>query len=299
FGFEEEKLSVELSEWLEQVPVSPEDGSLASAHLPINGCRAIIAPHAGYSYSGLSAAYAYKCIDPLAYDRIFILGPSHHKYLDGCALSQCSEYETPMGNLKIDQLINKQLKESGQFTTMSVDVDEDEHSIEMHLPYIYYIMERKGAPFTIIPILVGSINSRKEELYGQILSPFMKDPRNLFIASSDFCHWGARFSYVYRIDRVTPIYKSIEKVDRGGMELIENMNIDGFQSYLKKTNNTICGRHPILVLMYGLSIAYTSEENPEIEADNLEVKFLTYAQSSKVISERESSVSYASAYFSC
>ncbi|KAI8806570.1 MEMO1 family [Cladochytrium replicatum] len=290
------KLNKELEGWLEAVPTTPEDGSLSEFSLPISNARAIIAPHAGYSYSGPTAAYAYKCIDPEAYDRIFILGPSHHVYLDGCAVSKCTEYETPLGTLTIDKKVNDELLETGHFTTMSVQTDEDEHSIEMHLPYIYKIMEGKSTPFTVVPILVGALSTTKEEFFGKLLSPYLKNPHTLFIVSSDFCHWGSRFSYVYRqpSNPSQPIHASIEAVDREGMKLIEDLDVQGFAQYLRRTRNTICGRHPIGVLLNALKDAYGGEV--ENLRQGLQCRFLRYAQSSRVVSERDSSVSYASAY---
>src|SRR5690349_219948 len=62
--------------------------------------RAIIAPHAGYTYSGSTAAFAYKHIDPTDIDRIFLFGPSHHYSLNTCALTNHTHYETPLYNIK-------------------------------------------------------------------------------------------------------------------------------------------------------------------------------------------------------
>ena len=73
---------------------------------------------------------------------MFLLGPSHHFYLAKCALSKCSEYETPLGNLTIDREITQQLFDTGKFQWMSQQTDEDEHSLEMHLPYIYKILSK-------------------------------------------------------------------------------------------------------------------------------------------------------------
>lgn len=71
-----------------------------------------------------------------------MLGPSHHFYLTGCALSQCDFYETPLGNLVVDKVTIAELHKSCEFNNMSLATDEAEHSIEMHLPYIYKIMSR-------------------------------------------------------------------------------------------------------------------------------------------------------------
>ncbi|KAJ3041079.1 hypothetical protein HDV00_009979 [Rhizophlyctis rosea] len=283
------KLSAQLEDWLDTVPDTPETGSAASAPLPITSVRAIIAP-------GPPAAYAYKCIDPHPIERVFILGPSHHAYLDGCALSQCDEYETPIGNLKLDVDVIAELAATGEFQSMDLETDEAEHSIEMHLPYVYKVMEEKEGPYTIIPVLVGSIQANKEEKYGRLLAPYLADPHNLFVVSSDFCHWGRRFDYTFKgelhkADSPPPIHKCIEALDREGMSIIEKIDPAAFTAYLKRTRNTICGRHPIGVLLNA-----TSKVLGETGKKRAEIKFTHYSQSSKVTSERDSSVSYASAY---
>lgn len=67
--------------------------------------------------------------------------------------------------------------------------------------------------FTIIPILVGSLSPDVEASYGALLAPYLADPQNLFVISSDFCHWGKRFSYTYYDESCGPIHKSIEQLD--------------------------------------------------------------------------------------
>jgi AmmeMemoRadiSam system protein B len=104
--------------------------------------RAIIAPHAGYSYSGPTAAFAYKHIDPTDIDRVFLLGPSHHYSLNNCALTNHTYYQTPLYNIKIDTQISNELHRTGLFSMMNKQQDADEHSLEMHLPYIAKVFER-------------------------------------------------------------------------------------------------------------------------------------------------------------
>ncbi|KAK2388883.1 hypothetical protein QL285_062520 [Trifolium repens] len=103
--------------------------------------RGVIAPHAGYSYSGRAAAYAFGNIDPSNIKRVFLLGPSHHYYTPKCALSTATVYKTPIGDLPIDLEVNEQLKATGKFETMDIRVDEAEHSMEMHLPYLARVFE--------------------------------------------------------------------------------------------------------------------------------------------------------------
>eukprot|EP01111_Echinosteliopsis_oligospora_P009478 TRINITY_DN2784_c0_g1_i2.p1 TRINITY_DN2784_c0_g1~~TRINITY_DN2784_c0_g1_i2.p1 ORF type:complete len:177 (-),score=41.30 TRINITY_DN2784_c0_g1_i2:100-630(-) len=153
-----ETLRAQLEKWLDKV--GDVDTSV----------RGIIVPHAGYSYSGPSAAYGYKTITPDSVKRIFVLGPSHHAYLKRCVLSKLDEYETPIGNLKVDKEMNKKLHETGWFDWVDTATEEAEHSLEMHLPYIKYVMGKRD--YTIIPIMVGAISKEYEDKYGDILAPY-------------------------------------------------------------------------------------------------------------------------------
>lgn len=74
--------------------------------------------------------------------KVFLLGPSHHHYLTNAALSRCTHYATPIGNLAVDRETTAELYASGKFEWMSQSVDEDEHSLEMHLPYIHKILSK-------------------------------------------------------------------------------------------------------------------------------------------------------------
>ncbi|CAG9790561.1 unnamed protein product [Diatraea saccharalis] len=276
---------------------------LSKADLTHGPARAIIAPHAGYSYCGACAAFAYRQISPVVVKRIFILGPSHHVRLGGCALSSLDKYQTPLYDLTIDKQIDEiglirrisaavyaELEATRQFEWMDTQTDEEEHSIEMHLPYIAKVMEEYKTGFTIIPILVGSLTPEKEAKYGAILAPYLADPQNLVVISSDFCHWGQRFRYTWRDSSRGDIHQSIEWLDKQGMNIIEKMDPRAFTDYLNKYGNTICGRHPIGVLLQSIARLQSQPDSPRMS-----LKFLKYAQSSQCMSMHDSSVSYASA----
>ncbi|CAH0475902.1 unnamed protein product [Peronospora belbahrii] len=278
YSHDEQKLRDELSDWLK----TAEDQSTEQKESNI---RAIIVPHAGFRYSGLTAACAYYHLLNLErLKRVFILGPSHHFYLRGCAVSTAHEYETPLGNIVIDREINEKLVNSGKFATMSMDVDEDEHSIEMHLPFIYKIMN--GRQFTAVPILVGNTKSKMDEEYGKILAPYLENDENLFVISSDFCHWGPRFRYQPHDSTYGEIHEYIKYLDHQGMGFIERLDAEGFTKYLDETHNTICGRHPISLLLHSILASKKLK---------CKLKFVKYAQSSACMRRGDSSVSYASA----
>ena len=76
---------------------------------------------------------------------------------------------------------------------MNRNVDEAEHSLEMHIPYIKKVLP----DVKLVPIMVGNLNSKLEKEYGIKLAPYLADDTNLFVISSDFCHWGSNFDFYY------------------------------------------------------------------------------------------------------
>ncbi|KAI1097878.1 UPF0103-domain-containing protein [Jackrogersella minutella] len=301
-------LSDELDDFLSRVPDSIDENAL-----PIPGAKVVIAPHAGYSYSGPCAAWAYKCLDLSKAKRVFVLGPSHTYYLRGCALTRFAKYETPFGDLTVDEDVVQKLDETGAFREIPSRGDVDEHSLEMHLPYIYKRITQtfsSEADYpTIVPILVGDSNGQEEKEFGRLLAPYLKDPDNAWVVSSDFCHWGSRFSYtayapegkvdeLQSLNRRTPkptnppIHESIKQVDHLAMDAVASGDHNKFVDNLKHTKNTVCGRHPIGVTMAALG--ELAKDKPE--AGKYRLKFVQYDRSSLVEDVTDSSVSYASAY---
>ena len=245
--------------------------------------KGIIGPHAGLEYSGPTAGYAYTNIDPKKYSRVFLLGPSHHMYATSICLPYGEIYETPLGDIEVDQNIISNLKKEKYFTTLKRNDEEKEHSLEMHLPYIKKIFGDN--PFTLVPLMVGHINFKEQEYYGKMLSEYLKDEKNLFIISSDFCHWGSNFDYQPTEGPISTTSNFIEKLDKMGIDLITSHDEKGFSEYLDQTNNTICGCYPILVYLFALKNS---------GFNNAKTELVKYSQSEKIKNKRDMSVSYAS-----
>jgi AmmeMemoRadiSam system protein B len=257
---------------------------LSSAKVTTEGkmLKGIIGPHAGYAYSGLTAAHAYININPSNYSRVFLLGPCHYMAMRGCGVPSCQEYETPFGNISIDTEITQKLSKMENFQIVSKDREEEEHSLEMHLPFIKNAFGNN--PFTLVPIMVGSLNKKSQDYFGKIFSEYLKDDKTLFIISSDFCHWGNNFDYKPYNTEDGEIWESIEKLDKTGIDYIEKQDIEGFVNYLNETDNTICGRNPICVYLNALKYSGLS----------LQTKLVYYTQSNRVKKGNQTSVSYAS-----
>lgn len=278
-------LRTSLTRWLTQAQSEVTPSPDATVH-------AVIAPHAGYAYSGPTAAYAYAAVNPTNFSRVVILGPSHHVYLkDRCAVSIADVLETPLGSLPVDREVIDGLLElsdrDARFVRMSCDMDEAEHSIEMHLPYIRHVFA--DVDVKVVPIVVGALSEAKERHFGRIFASWLGDGETFFVISSDFCHWGTRFRYTPVDADCSSIWKSIENMDREGMALIEAGHHDAFCRYQQRTQNTVCGRHPIGVFMSALAYC-------EAHADyRFVTRFVRYKQSSRCVNMSDSSVSYASA----
>lgn len=286
------RLCASLSSWLAdagRVGVLPNSSPVLAG---------IIAPHAGYSYSGRAAAHAYGAIDPEQYTRVVVLGPSHHVHVPQQAmLTSCDVLETPLGRLgvdkaMIDELIREDDGPSGRplFEKMEQHIDEDEHSIEMHLPYLRQVFGTDAEPggrVTFLPVMVGSLNEQSERAMGAVFAKWLGDGETLFVVSTDFCHWGQRFGYWPVDSGEGEIWESIERLDRRGMEAVEKACRAPFAEYIAETQNTVCGRFPIGVLLSTVEAAAQR---------TFDIKFVHYEQSSKCKTTRDSSVSYASAH---
>lgn len=299
-----------------------ENGDDVTKTIP--GARILIAPHAGYTYSGKRLAESFNVWDTSKVKRVFILGPSHHVYFRGFArVTAYSEYETPLGNLPVDvELMDKFVQLNGKktgkqvFRYMDETMDDDEHSFEMHAPYIYYKTENlpQGIP-RIVPIMISSLDSTGVDDVVTELLPYLQDEENTFIISSDFCHWGLRFNYtnyvphgpdefkykdVQRLLRGSvlrphdnKIFKSIEILDKEAMKIASTGSSIAWTEYIGSTGNTICGQKPIEVVLKLLE-RYRKEKGHESSGPVF--NWIAYSQSNKVLTVDDSSVSYASGY---
>ncbi|KAF7544125.1 hypothetical protein G7Z17_g10201 [Cylindrodendrum hubeiense] len=303
------RLKRQLEEFMETVP-----DSIDGVQVPIPGARIVIAPHAGYDYSGACAAWAYKTLDLSRAKRVFVLGPSHTYYLEGCAATTFKKYATPFGDLTIDQETAQKLKEVIGMDNMPKDNEIEEHSLEMHMPYLYLRLQQTfDSPDQfpkIVPLLIGSNNGDAEKAVGRALLPYIKDPDNAFIVSSDFCHWGSHFRYMVYSPTSSPsnliklqkgdpkptgrpIHETIRAVDEAAIDAVKSGSHDAFLDNLQQTRNTVCGRHPIGVMMAALELL---REEPGFNDKGL-FSIVQYDRSDHSVElPSQSSVSYVSAY---
>lgn len=150
--------------------------------------RALIAPHAGYIFSGGVAASAYNQLSYVSnYKRVFVLASSHHYSFRGASPGTSAFYRTPLGEIKVDNEVTNKLLKSGRLFCKYPEVHNNEHSIEVQLPFIQYKLDEN---IMLVPVLFGACEMEDCELIAHQLNPWFT-PENLFVVSTDFSHYPA------------------------------------------------------------------------------------------------------------
>ncbi len=220
------------------------DGYLAEAKE--HGCRAVralVAPHAGYQYSGLTAAHAYKQIVGRGFKTVVILAPSHYALVQGACVSGADEFRTPLGRVPIAPLARELVKHRpfvaeapsrvqrpawrGQSSRPMLAPGEDtahtwEHSDEVQVPFLQRVLKE----FAVVPIILGDVDT---EEVARVLADKIDD-QTLLVASSDLSHYHP--------------YDRAKELDGKCVETICRLDIAG------AAEQEACGKAPIMVLMH-------------------------------------------------
>jgi AmmeMemoRadiSam system protein B len=158
--------------------------------------KGIIAPHAGYVYSGPIAATAYASVRTRAaqIERVVLLGPAHRVYLDGLALPAADRFATPLGEVEIDRALAAAVLELPQ-VIRSEQAHALEHSLEVHVPFLQALLPR----FTLLPLVVGDASPAQ---VAEVLERVWGGPETLIVISSDLSHYHS-YAEAQRIDTTT------------------------------------------------------------------------------------------------
>lgn len=185
--------------------------------------KCLIAPHAGYVYSGPVAASAYAQLQPVAgrVERVVLLGPAHRVRLRGLALPSVDAFETPLGSVPIDARGVALLADLPQVVVSDL-AHQDEHSLEVHLPFLQATL---GA-FRLVPLVVGDAST---EEVAQVLERLWGGPETLVVVSSDLSHYHD--------------YATARRLDAATCRAIEALRGD------QLGENSACGRVPVRGLL--------------------------------------------------
>jgi MEMO1 family protein len=184
--------------------------------------KALIAPHAGYIYSGPVAASAYSRLgDAAAIRRVLLLGPAHRLPFRGIACPSAEAFATPLGDVPVDQAAIDAIADLPQVTRLDRAFD-GEHCLEVQLPFLQAML----SDFAIVPLVVGEATG---EEVAAVLERLWGGPETLIVVSSDLSHY---------LD-----YDSARAIDAQTAEAIRDLRPEAISA------RQACGRNPIAGLL--------------------------------------------------
>ena len=219
--------------------------------------RAIISPHAGYVFSGEVAASSFNQIDKdKKYKNIFVIGTSHQTYLKGASIYNLGDYLTPLGEISVNIELANKLITQNSFFEYSEHAHSQEHSLEIQLPFLQYILKND---YQIVPIIIGTNNNEIIKKIAEILKPFLTE-ENLFVISTDFSHYPA-YKEANEVDKKTANSILLNSPKEFLKQIAENKEkrIDNLQT-------SICGWSSVLALLY------ITENDPNYKYQIIEYK---------------------------
>ena len=202
-----------------------------------------VVPHAGYAYSGAVAAHSYAAahVDLNSKQKTLtaiILGPNHQGVGSGIALSPSDEWETPLGRVRIDLKLSKEISESSEIIDVDGLAHSYEHSIEVQLPFLQTLTTNRDLAFVPISLMLQDRESAEEvadSIFKVIKSDQHRSDQFLILGSSDLTH-----------------YESQSRANAQDMKLldkIETLDLPSYYSTLERNNVTACGYGAIAVVM--------------------------------------------------
>ena len=191
----------------------------------------VIAPHAGYMFSGRVAGCVFSQIN--IPDNIIILAPNHTGYGQPYSVWPDGSWRTPMGDVNVDEDLVDRLVSSNEALTKDYDAHRQEHSAEVILPFLQYI----NPEIKIVVIVVMSKELEKLKELGRCISRVIKDSRSntLVVASSDMTHQESE--------------ASANKKDKIAIDEVINLDEDGLYEKVNEMDISMCGVYPTISMM--------------------------------------------------
>lgn len=243
-----------IDHFLDNVPAST---------VPSGEIMAIIAPHAGYVFSGQVAAYAYKTIQEKNYQSVVIIAPSHQWAFDGCSIYMSGGYETPIGTASVDASLAADIASATGFTYIE-QAHKAEHSVEIQVPFVQKILPKAK----IVPIVMGVPSEATVSRLAEGLKKATDGKKVLLIASTDLSHFLTK--------------EQANQKDKETIELIRELKADEIIRKCQKRENIMCGGGPVAATLLWAK-------------DKAGVKILRYSDSSEASQDESRVVGYLAA----
>ncbi len=210
-----------------------------------NSVHALIAPHAGYYFSGLCAATAYQTLRENGkknknISRVIILSPSHTVFMNGVSLPDYTIYRTTLGEIPVDQDAIAALRKHMLFQARP-EAHDKEHAVEMQLPFL----QKTVADFKIVPLIIGHLKDNDPLFIAQEIKKLI-DNQTLVVISTDFVHYGKNYNYTPFFNQITA---QIGYIDSLAVQTLWLQLSPAFNQLLKESGATICGQEPLKVFL--------------------------------------------------
>jgi AmmeMemoRadiSam system protein B len=217
------ELEQTIRRYLAQVEPTEQTGDLVG----------LICPHAGYLYSGQTAAYSYgRLRDAVAqgqsFELLVVLSPAHFAATGRFLLTDASIYQTPLGDIRLDRSALQALEQELPIQRIGFD---GEHAIEVQLPFLQVILD----DFALLPLMIGDPSLRAGEELGQALFRILAGRKALIVASSDMHHIND--------------YAEVSRRDRTVVDAIAGMDLAHIKRVLSAPGCTVCGRVAIIAML--------------------------------------------------
>jgi hypothetical protein len=244
-------------------------GKAPSGGLP-GEIMGLVSPHAGYMYSGQTAAYGYRVIAGASFDTVIIIAPSHRSFFVGAAIDDQEIYRTPLGDIPVDTELATELVEENDFIHINSKVHSGEHSLEVQLPFLQSVL--KG--FSIVPIIMGTQDAESCQRLSSIIVDRIKQKKKkcLLVGSTDLSHYYP--------------YDEAVEIDAVAVKNLNGFDVEGMIKDLAVEHYEACGAGAMIATMMVCR---------ELGANRSRV--LKYTNSGDVSGDRGSVVGYVSSVF--
>lgn len=219
----------------------------------------IVSPHAGYIYSGRTAAYAFNTIAGKNYKTVIIISPSHREYFPGISIYHGDAYETPLGVVPVNDDVRGKLVAGTKLIFAGVLGHRAEHAVEVQIPFLQVALK----DFSIVPIVMGDQNKVCINGLAKNLAAVLDD-QTLIVASSDLSHYYSKAD-ADRLDSV------VEK-------RISSFDYEGLQADLEAGKCEACGGGAIVSMMKASdmfqaknSFVLSRSDSGDVSGDNSQV----------------------------
>lgn len=202
---------------------------------------AVICPHAGYVYSGATAATAINQVAPdKEFDDIFVIGASHNYFFEGASVYNTGNFITPLGTVEVDTALASKIVNSDKVFQCSAEYHTPEHCLEVQLPLLQYHLKKK---FRIVPILTGTDDTATLKKIAAGLKPYMT-AKNLFVISTDFSHYPA-----YK-DAVANDKRTADAVATNSPKELMDVIKSNSEKKIPSLVTSLCGYSAVLTFLY-------------------------------------------------